>query len=190
MTPTPQHFLDHADTLTALVDTLEPSDWKRPSPCDGWSAGDVLAHIIDTQRDFLAGHGIDLGDLLPADHDPPAAWHRHRSAIDVLVDDPSVMARRFDGYFGPTSIGATLTTFYGFDLIVHRWDIARAARLSCPFTEAEMDEIERAIGAFGENLYMEGICRPPVQIDDMATRQDRILATLGRDPRTTPPSPE
>ncbi|WP_414690747.1 maleylpyruvate isomerase N-terminal domain-containing protein, partial [Nocardioides sp.] len=39
-------FLDAADRFTALVTAT--TDWSAPSPCEGWSAADVVDHVVDT----------------------------------------------------------------------------------------------------------------------------------------------
>jgi uncharacterized protein (TIGR03086 family) len=90
--------------------------------------------------------------------------------------------REYDGYFGRTTIGETLANFYGFDLVVHRWDLARATGQDTAFTDAEMDRLEQSIAGFGDQLYAEGVCEPAVPVPDDATRQERLLATMGRHP--------
>ena len=39
--------------LSAVIDAVPAQSWANPSPCEGWSAHDVLRHLIHTQRDFL-----------------------------------------------------------------------------------------------------------------------------------------
>ena len=97
----------------------------------------------------------------------------------MVADDDLVLAE-YDGYFGRTTLAATLADFYGFDLIAHRWDLGRATGQEVAFSDAEMDALETAIAGFGESLYMDGICARPVAVPQDATRQQRILATLGR----------
>lgn len=97
----------------------------------------------------------------------------------MVADDDLVLAE-YDGYFGRTTLAATLADFYGFDLIAHRWDLGRATGQEVAFSGAEMDTMETAIAGFGESLYMDGICARPVAVPQDATRQQRILATLGR----------
>jgi hypothetical protein len=75
---------------------------------------------------------------------------------------------------------ASLVQFHLFDVLVHRWDIARAARLDVPFTEAELDRIERGADSFGDALYTVGVCRPGVEAPADADRTTRVLARLGR----------
>jgi uncharacterized protein (TIGR03086 family) len=168
---------ERIERFTAVVDALPATAWSAPSPCAGWTAADVLAHVIDTQRDFLAGHGVTLA-VRPAG-DPPAAWAAHRAAVYAV--DHAVLDREYDGFFGPTTVGATLVDVYGFDLLVHRWDIATAAGRHAPFTDAELDDVERSVAGFGDMLYAEGICGPPVAVAPDADRTVRVLGLLGRD---------
>ncbi|MFZ0159791.1 MAG: maleylpyruvate isomerase family mycothiol-dependent enzyme [Kineosporiaceae bacterium] len=165
-----------ADALTDTVDHVQ--DWNRPSPCEGWAAADVIDHIVDTQRDFLIERGLDLGAR--PDGDPAARWSAHRAVIDRLMSDPAVADTTYEGYFGRTTIGASLALFYGFDLIVHRWDIAMASGQPVEFSTTELDTLENAIEGFGEALYAEGICKPALPVPPDASRQTAVLARLGR----------
>lgn len=176
MTPQISSYLDNAARLSAVVDGA--ANWSSASPCDGWTGADVLDHVVDTQRDFLAQRGCDLGPR-PAGF-PADIWHQHLEAVRRVVADDDLVLAEYDGYFGRTTLAATLADFYGFDLIAHRWDLGRATGQEVAFSDAEMDALETAIAGFGESLYMDGICDRPVAVPHEATRQQRILATLGR----------
>ncbi|HET7802317.1 MAG TPA: TIGR03086 family metal-binding protein [Humibacillus xanthopallidus] len=169
-----------ADRFGAVVDRLDDADWERDSPCEGWSARDVLHHVVSTQRDFLAKHGFDAGADADAEADPRGAWHAHDERLRDLLTDPAVAAHEYDGVFGRTTVGASIVTFYGFDLVVHRWDIAAAAGLDERFDDRELDMIESSADGFGEHLYDDGVCKPAVSSAADADRQARILARLGR----------
>ncbi len=43
-----------------------------------------------------------------------------------------------------------------------------------------MDGMETAIAGFGDALYSDGVCGPPVDVPDDAPRQTKILGLLGR----------
>ncbi len=174
-----QAYTDLAMPFAAVVERLDPSDWDRPSPCEGWSARDVLAHVIDTQRQFLEARGLDVGDR-PDLGDPTSAWERHASRVQDLLGDASVAGLVYDGVFGRTTVGASMVRFYGFDLVVHRWDIARSAGLDEPLSDAELEMVDTAADGFGGHLYDEGVCRTAVDVSDDADRQTRVLARLGR----------
>jgi uncharacterized protein (TIGR03086 family) len=175
-----QDFSRLADRFGEVVDRLDDADWGRSSPCEGWSAGDVLHHVISTQRDFLAQRGVDTATATDVLTDPRAAWHGHDDRVRTLLSDPDVALREYDGVFGRTTVGASLVRFYGFDLVVHRWDIAAAAGLDERLDDSELSMIESAADGFGEHLYDDGICKPAVPAPAGADRQSRVLARLGR----------
>ena len=169
-----------ADRFGAVVDRLDDGDWGRDSPCEGWSARDVLQHVVSTQRDFLAKHDIDASTGVDVAADAQAAWHAHDDRVRALLVDPAVAAHEYDGVFGRTTVGASIVTFYGFDLVVHRWDIATAAGLDDRFDAGELEMVERSADGFGDHLYDDGVCKPAVPAPEDADRQARVLARLGR----------
>jgi len=169
-----------AGPFGAVVNRLDDVDWARPSPCESWSARDVLDHVVTTQREFLASHGVGATTSPAVATDPAAAWRAHDEWMRELLADPDVAGVTYDGVFGTTSVGESIVTFYGFDLVVHRWDIAAAAGLDERFGDDELDLIETSAEGFGEHLYDEGVCGPALVPREGADRQERILARLGR----------
>lgn len=176
-------YTELAQRLSAVADAVDRPRWRDPSPCDGWSAADVIGHLIDTQRGFLTRHDVALPPATEVDDDPARAWRRHAARVAEALARPGVADATFDGFFGPATIGATIARFYGFDMIVHRWDVARATGVPTSFSPAELDQIETSIDGFGEHLYADGICAPAVPIPASSSRQDQLLARMGRDPR-------
>lgn len=163
--------------FTAVIDGV--TDWSAASPCQGWTARDVLGHVIGTQRDFLGRHDVDLGPAPDLEH-PASAWRTHDGRVRELLADDSLASREFDGFFGPSTVGDTLVRFYGFDLLAHRWDLAQAAGREEFFSDDELDILQGAIDGFGEHLYADGICKPALEVPAEADRQTRVLARLGR----------
>lgn len=169
-------FLTLVEEFSAVVNQVE--DWTAPTPCADWQAADLLTHVIDTQRDFFAERDMPLAPVASAE--PAAAWDDHAGQVRTLLSDDDVAGRAYEGYIGPTTIAVALLDVYGFDLVVHRWDLGRSSDQLVRFSAAEMDAVEASIATFGDMLYSEGICRRPVDIGTDASRQDRILAHLGR----------
>ncbi len=169
-------YLDAADRFSATVDST--TDWSATSPCEGWTAADVVDHVVDTERQFLEGHGAELGDR-PAGA-PPEVWREHLAAVRPIASDEAFRAREYDGFFGRTTIGATLDAFYGFDLVVHGWDLGSANGRATTFTDADMDAMEQAFVGFGDHAYDDGVFRQPLEVADDAPRQERLLARMGR----------
>lgn len=177
-------YLRLAEPFGAVVDRVPATDWDAPSPCEGWSARDVLAHVIHSQRTFLAERGVDAATSVDLDSDPSIdpgdAWRVHLERMRELLTDPAVAGMEYDGVFGRTTVGKSIVAFHGFDLVVHRWDIAAAAGLDERLTDSELDMLERSADGFGEHLYDDGVCKPALPVPDDADRQERVLARLGR----------
>ena len=171
-------YLSNAHRFGAVVDA--GGDWTADSPCAGWTARDVLDHLVDTQRGFLTKRDIDPGPR--PDGNPHQVWHAHLDGVRRVVADDALVSAEYDGYFGRTSIADTLANFYGFDLVVHRWDLGRALGQDVRWDEDEMDRLEVAMAGFGDALYSEGVCKPAVDVPADASRQTRLLGRMGRRP--------
>lgn len=170
-------FDSAAQPFTRVVDQVD--SWDADSPCEGWSAAQLLDHVIETERDFLTTHGAAMPE--PDEQATPAdRWAGHLAATRQALAVPGFAETRFDGHFGPATVGETLLSFYGFDLIVHRVDLAGSQGREEAWTEDEMDRLEQSIAAFGPALYSPGVCADPVAVLEDADRQTRILGLLGR----------
>ncbi|UUZ58498.1 maleylpyruvate isomerase family mycothiol-dependent enzyme [Nocardioides sp. B-3] len=124
MTETAQRFIERADALAAILDS-SAQQWDAPTPCEGWTVRDVVAHVIDSERDFLARRGFDPG-LAPDVTDSSAARRDHAKAVAEILGQAGVAEREYDGHFGRTTIAATMADFYGWDPVIHGSDVARA----------------------------------------------------------------
>ena len=164
--------------FTAEVEAIE--DWDAPSPCEGWTARDVLTHVIDTEREFLTRVDLAAEETVEAGGDPAARWAAHLAVVQSLLADSAVAARPHDGAFGPTTVGDVLLDFYGFDLIVHRWDLARSQGREARLSEAELTLVDAAVDGWGEHAHAPGIFGAPVDVPAGADAQTRVLARTGR----------
>src|SRR5947209_1387585 len=54
-------ILDELATFQRLVASLSAEELATPSRCDGWTAGDVAAHVIGTVVDIVEGRLDGLG---------------------------------------------------------------------------------------------------------------------------------
>ena len=167
-----------------LVRAVPADRWEAPSPCAGWTARDVLRHVVETERDLLDR----MGFAPPAvdDADTIDAWSAVRSAMADALHDPARADHAYEGYFGPTTFAATVDDFYSFDLVVHRWDVAHAVGLAGHerIDDDELARLRAGAEGFGDAMRMPGIFGPEVPAPVDASAQERFLAWIGRDPRT------
>ncbi|WP_107765400.1 TIGR03086 family metal-binding protein [Nocardioides terrigena] len=181
---TAQHFTDRADAFAAILEAAD-GQWDAPTPCEGWTVRDVVAHTIETERDFLVRQGYEVGGS-PDGSDPAAAWRAHATTVAGVLAQDGVAEREYDGYFGRTTIAATMADFYGWDLVVHGSDVARATGQDWSVSEAEAASLHATADGWGDALYSEGVCAGAVPVPDDASTTDRLLARLGRDPGWRP----
>lgn len=156
-------------------------DWHAPTPCEGWDAATLLDHVVTSQRDFVARNGreVPVFDGSRSD-DRRVQWIKHEAAVDALSSDESFIQQTMRTALGEETVGEALLRFHGFDLLVHRWDLARSQGLVVEFTDAELDRIVASLDAFGDQAYAPGIFGPAVDVPADADRQTRLLARTGR----------
>lgn len=173
-----------ADTFAQILDGAE-GQWDAPTPCDGWTVRDVVVHAIETERDFLEQRDLSPGPAPDLD-DPRRAWREHAAAVAAVLDRDGVAEREYDGWFGRTTIAATMADFYGWDLVVHGSDVARATGQEWSVSDEEAAALQRTADGWGDALHSEGVCADPVPVPDDASASERLLARLGRDPGWRP----
>jgi uncharacterized protein (TIGR03086 family) len=171
-----------ARELTRRVDAVPVGRWDDQSPCEDWTARDVLQHLIDWHRDMPGHAGHPLVFEKSVQDDPHAAWVEARDAMQALLDDPERAAMEYDGMFGRTSVEKTVDNFLGLDLLIHGWDIARATGQDEKMPEEEVSRVSEFVESLGDSLRMGGVCGPAVPVRVDASDQDKLLATLGRHP--------
>jgi hypothetical protein len=91
-----------------------------------------------------------------------------------------VLDTAYSSPMGESTVAGMLGMIYGFDLLVHRWDVARSAGHDTRFTDEELDVMEAAIEQMADVLYTPGAFVAGVTAPAHADRQTRVLATLGR----------
>src|ERR1041384_5142597 len=72
-------------------------DWTAPAPVAGWTARDVVRHLVEWFPPFLAdGSGIRLPAGPSVDADPASAWQHHADGVQAVLDDPASASVTFD----------------------------------------------------------------------------------------------
>ena len=171
-----------AATLTERVASVPDGAWSRPSPCEGWTARDLVGHLIDVHGRFLGLVGRELVDHPSVADDPLAAWSAVRDQVQADLDDPVRAAEEYDGRFGRSSFAAAVDGFVCFDLVVHGWDLARATGQDELVDPDEVERIGAMVTAMQPTMLENGVIRDPVDPPPGASPQDSLLCALGRRP--------
>ena len=180
MSETSERYRRLADGFADTVKAVPDDRWESQSPCEDWTARDVVRHVVSTQGMFLGFVGRELGDIPTVDDDPVAAWDAARAVVQADLEDPSRATEEFDGLMGRSTFEAAVDRFLCFDLIVHRWDLARAAGIDHRIDPDDLARVDEAAHAFGDAMRGPGAFGPAVDPPDGADEQARVLAFLGR----------
>lgn len=164
----------------AAVRAVSPEQWEAQSPCELWTARDVVAHVVEGHRGVIANVRGGESEPMGADEDPRRAWEGVSQAIDEITGEPDTVAKVVDGPTGRMSAGEIIGRFVTMDLLVHTWDLARTIGADERLDEDSvrkayeglkpMDAMIRQPNVFGPKL------EPPIDAD----LQTEFLYFLGR----------
>jgi uncharacterized protein (TIGR03086 family) len=180
MTEISERYRRLSDDFAATIAGVPEDRWPSPSPCEDWTAREVVGHVVGTQGMFLGLIGEEMGEIPSVGDDPTAAWDSARARVQAALDDPAVADTGFDGFFGPTTFSAAIDRFQNTDLVIHRWDLARATGQDVTIDPADAERVLAGAREFGDAFRSPGVCGPEVPVDDDADLQTRTLAFFGR----------
>jgi uncharacterized protein (TIGR03086 family) len=166
-----------AAEFATKIDAVSPDRWDAPSPCHGWTARDVVRHVSETPGIFFGLIGQELGEL-PVDPRESFAMSRQR-VLDAL-GDPATAESEYEGPMGRMTFAEGIDRFISFDLVVHGWDLARAAGLDDRIPPRDLDAIDEASKGFGDAMRGPGAFGAEIEPPPNADHQARVLAFLGR----------
>ena len=106
------------------LEPLAPTDFSRPSPCEGWTAGDLIDHTIGAVT-LVAGlvgeRAVNDGVLGYTERYDGAT-----ADLRAKVTDPVLGSTIVESPFGTLAIKQLVSSIVVHDLLVHTWDLARA----------------------------------------------------------------
>lgn len=176
-------YLRLATVFDGTVEGLENDAWDKPSPCEKWSARDVLEHVISSEADFVTKVGLSIARSVDIKNDPVGAWRELRDGMQAILDDPSRAELTFESLGKETTLAASADQFLCVDLILHRWDIARAAGENIEIAEEDIAASNAFLDSMGSMFYDYGASAPALAVADDASPQDKLLARAGRQPQ-------
>jgi uncharacterized protein (TIGR03086 family) len=158
--------------------------WDVPSPVPGWTARDVVRHLIEWFPPFLAeGSGIQLPTGPSVDDDPVLAWQHHADAVQAILDDDTTASTTFAHPHVPARpLSEAIDSIYTSDVFMHTWDLARATGQDDRLDPAECEGMLAGMAEMDEMLRASGQYGPKVAVAADADPTARLMAFIGRDP--------
>ncbi|MEO6125024.1 MAG: TIGR03086 family metal-binding protein [Ilumatobacteraceae bacterium] len=170
--------------FTETVANVPADAWDAPAPCEGWVARDVVRHLVEWFPPFLeSGSGISIPPIPSVELDPVQAWMVLDQAVQGLLDDPATTSTVFSHTLAGThQLDQAIGQFFLGDVLLHTWDLARAAGLDERLDPAEVAAMLAGILPMDEALRQSGQFGPRVEVADDADEQTRLIAFVGRRP--------
>ncbi len=155
-------------------------DWAAPAPVEGWTAADVVAHLVDWLPGLLAADDVVLA--VERTGDPVQDWARHTTAVRALLTSPRAAEPFTHPYLGTLVLAEAVDRFWTTDVLLHTWDLAAASGQDAGLDEAECAELLAGMEPMDEVLRASGQYGPRVPVPDDAPAVDRLVGFIGRDP--------
>jgi uncharacterized protein (TIGR03086 family) len=187
----------HADAFERKVAAVRPDQWSNQSPCEAWSARDVVDHIVSMHGYMLRPLDRGLSPAPSVSDDPLGAFEAARADVEAVLDDPALARPDCDTPNGRMTVEQQIDRVVSDDLVLHGWDLARATGQGDTMDPEDVERLwsitnaiptelmakYRTPGAFGPGVEVFG---PEVKVPEDAPLQDRLLGLIGRDPGWSP----
>ena len=179
------------------------SSWVVPAPVEGWTARDVVEHLVTWLPSLLEAHEIpfkrtfrtpDTPTIEPNERsiarsrDPVVGeWESHVAAVQAILDDPGSRDHVVRSpHFPEMSLTQMIDRLYTTDVFMHSWDLARATGQPDRLDTDHAAELLAGMEPMDEMLRASGQYGPKVQPETDADATDRLMAFVGRDPSWSP----
>jgi uncharacterized protein (TIGR03086 family) len=183
----------HLRACERFGDAVAAADgkWSEPSPCIEWDARGVLEHVIGF-HDVLLLRPLNAKPDRPRD-DPLQRWLVTYRALGTVLTRPgfcdALVAVPAVGNNPATQLdAASLVARITQDVLVHTWDLARAAGANDRLDRELCEHCLRRLPPESQALVSSGMWGPAVDVGNDADPQIQLLARLGRDPDWRPQS--
>jgi uncharacterized protein (TIGR03086 family) len=167
--------------FTERVRSVPADAWNNPSPCEGWTARDIVGHLTEWIPAFFGSQGVEFPEVPSAETDPAGAWETVQRTIAKALADPTMAAKEVATPFSTQSFAETVDMIVTGDVFTHTWDLARATGQDETLDPGQLQRMIAAMGSMPEEvLRAGGMFGPRIDVPADADDQTRFLAYVGR----------
>ena len=171
--------------LATLIAGIRPDQFSAPTPCPGWTVGDLVVHVVAANVKYTAiAEGaewrVDVDPVVLGD-DAAADYRRTLATMLTAWETPGARIREVRMPWGPGPAEGALYLHVG-ETLVHGWDLSGA--IGEPLL-VDNDVVEACLAWYRSWLPPERPATAPfASARDVAAGAgplDRLAAYLGRD---------
>jgi len=176
-----RHFLAAVDLFDSRVRATPADAWALPSPCEGWTARDVLVHnVVNLQALGESAAGGDFFSSFgrPIEGDAVEAWAEVSAGAAFLLERAARAPSLVVG--GNQVPPAVIIEGLMRDLVIHTWDLARSVGGDEKLPEDLVAAAMAAMAGVGPESRRPGFYGEEVPAPPGADALTRLLALSGR----------
>ena len=170
-------------SFDATVARAGADTWANSSPCDDWTATDVVAHNVGMNQmivGFTEGSGSGSAGH-PELAQPDLDWTKSFEALLAALDSSGALQTVAKTPWGEMPIDRFLG-FAWVDPILHTWDLAKATGQT-PTLPADLVAIgAKQLARAGDSLRGTGAFGDEVKVAEGASTLELFVGLSGRDP--------
>ena len=179
--------------VSQVLSGIAQEQLDAPTPCTEWNVQDLLSHLIggvEMVIDCLAGK---LSDIAPGSS--ASSYSAETRAMGLAQGYGAVVAQALRAAQEPGAMDHSIDTPIGempcavflsissMDQFIHAWDLARATNQDTTLDPAMTEAVYgMCVPDMADQGREAGVIGPAVQVPHNASRQDQLLAYLGRQP--------
>jgi uncharacterized protein (TIGR03086 family) len=164
------------------VEAVPDDKWSAAAPCEGWTARDVVTHVIEGQQSIVAGLTGAAPTGVADDADLKAAWRASNAAISDAIAQPGALEKPVKAPMGEMPAELVLGRILSMEVLVHAWDLARAVGGDEHLDQDAVAHAFEGVRPIGAMLRSSGVFGPEVEAPEGADLQTQFLCFLGRRP--------
>jgi uncharacterized protein (TIGR03086 family) len=180
-------FAKAVEQASPCIRRLEADQLSDPTPCSEWDLRALLNHMVYELRwvpDILRGKTVQEvgaaydGDLLGTN--PVSAWQHAADGALVAIKraDPDMTVHLSYGDVAAKEYIAEI----GRDMLIHGWDVGQAMHCTIMFDKDMAEAIYNEMLPRREEFVNSRAFGEPIEVNEDADIQTKLLALYGRSP--------
>ena len=186
--PNPIELYEGArDYMIPILGGIQPSQLTGSTTCAEWNVQQLIKHNILVAEMFQSiltgGEQVDafaVGGDLPEEGAQDAFVARTNRVLEV-IKAPGMLEKVITSPFGEMPAGNLLMFPFG-DILIHKWDLAKATGQDTAMDSSMADACFQAIAPMMEGARQGGAFGPQVTVPIDASDRDKLLGLTGRNP--------
>ena len=182
MSQNSRNFIQAVFAFDAVVQRADASSWSNATPCEGWSASDLLQHQCAVLNGVaaVAATGAMAKPTPPEDmSDPAAVWTETRDNLLATLDQQCVLQQEGPFWFNAATVDDMIGVVM-WDVVTHTWDLAQGIGAAHGLEDSLVQASHDVVAPMSDMLVETSRTGPVLEAAADASILDRYLALVGR----------